>query len=257
MYSFKESGIGFKKMLKEMTASNNIKKYNFVSYIPVNPGYEELDGKCHENDQIDKTPDTITAEIKVPSRYFKRIFLNNIETGLYNILMQQYNRYMSGTPQSDLIDKGTGIGVRFRFDAEMRTRYAIPRSSLGICSICVTEDDEWKHLKHIDFEISPITDDYDYETCHDRIMDELNIIDPGDGWIVDSGFSYHFHGRDILNRNEWFRFMENLYRQTEVKPTTLDTNWPRIQLENKGSVIRIGSRGHVKEPRIISEIRKK
>jgi|GEM_PF-3244806 len=248
MYSLKESKMSFEDMFLEIADRNRIKKYNFVLYRPEHLDYWEGD-----------LPQTTIAHVMVPSGYFKGKSLRDMEAQLNSAVMEHFKGYdiekgLFGIDFGDVEKADPRIKVTFPDYEETPSNWDVRVGCFGVNSLCVTNN-KWKHMKHIDFGILSPPHKEGFGICYDKILKEFEDIRPGDGWLVHSGNSFHFHGKNIMDHTEWVKYMDMLYEQTAKPGTTLDDCWPYLQLERNHSILRVEkSELHTQKPEIIGEI---
>ena len=173
MYSLKESKISFEDMFLEIADRNKIKTYNFVFYVPSDSEEYSMAKFVKPSILREEVKSTIKAKLSVQPDYFNNKSLNDIKTDLVDLF------------EDDIIDLFLG--------------------SVGISSVVKLQGDRRKyHMKHIDF-MCPVA-----EENVEKIRRELEDLESGDGLLVISGNSYHFHGLDVMSCSEWCAWMDKL-----------------------------------------------
>lgn len=74
-------------------------------------------------------------------------------------------------------------------------------SALALCSQCRSHDGSVRHIPMMDFRCLPSPENLE------RIRTILTGLGQKSGAIVESGRSYHFYGFELLDENEWTRFL--------------------------------------------------
>jgi hypothetical protein len=126
--------------------------------------------------------------------------------------------------------------------------------SLALCSAVSLRGDERKYrIKQIDFNCP-----YNGKNL-EKIRKELEVIKSGSGWLSISGYSLHFHGKEVLPEEDWKQWMKDVKKNFKWKKSTLDKKWVKKQLRKRLdrniSALRItGSESISFEPKIIFEI---
>ncbi len=241
-YSFQQSKISFEEMFLEIAGINKIMTYNFVLYMP---RYDkEWDG--------DEMPDTTIANVEVPSDYFRKKSLIEIENQLNSAVIKHFGfRNLSigilGIP-SDYFTEEHDSELKITFPRYFRDEdlCGISYTCFGVRSLCVSGDNELGHMKHIDFGAS---------SFDDKLLRDLEEIRTGEGFLVHSGASFHYHGKNTLKIREWSEYMNALEKQAEKDNTTLDKKWPGIQVEKNVSILRVEASIEKPKPEIIGEIK--
>lgn len=118
-----------------------------------------------------------------------------------------------------------------------------PEENLGLTSIVKIRGGE-RHIPMIDFGCS----------CSESNLLEVEktLLNLGQkqGFVLESGGSYHFYGMDMLTETEWREFMEKCKKQPAV-----DKDWPRYQLADKFSALRVStSTSKPILPKVIAQI---
>jgi hypothetical protein len=72
---------------------------------------------------------------------------------------------------------------------------------LALCSKCRLRDGSLKHIPMMDFRCLPSPENLE------KIKTILKGLGQRNGAIVESGRSYHFYGFELLDQNEWIRFL--------------------------------------------------
>ena len=72
---------------------------------------------------------------------------------------------------------------------------------LALCSKCKLRDGSIGHIPMMDFRCLPSPENLD------RVKAILKGLGQRNGAIVESGRSYHFYGFELLDQNEWIRFL--------------------------------------------------
>lgn len=85
-----------------------------------------------------------------------------------------------------------------------------------------------KHIPMIDFEC-PINKENKV-----KILNLISELGQKDGFLLESGQSYHFYGAKLLEEMEWKKFNEKLAKNELIGQT-----WPKLQVEDGFSVLRI------------------
>lgn len=203
----------FEDMFVEIGKRNDVKTFNFVSYVPL----EEYDRLTIYSMGGEKArillEETIKERIEMPAEHFR-----------YGSLAY---------PQDEM-------GV----DAFSRT--------LGVSSVVTKKRAPGIfHMKQLDFSCNP-----DIKNA-ESIADEFFKMKAGGGWLVDSGRSFHFYGKDVLNEREWIRFMQEFYDMpTTVMIGLLDIDYPLMNLTRGYSILRLSeSELKKKRPEIRFEIK--
>jgi len=212
-YLFKPAAIEMEDMLLEIADRNGVKKYNFALYMPT---FFDYDGVV---------PHTLICALSNEP--------GQLKTPLDNLYRDVCRKAAAGASTRQVSPKdGFDIIFSDHWNGEIDD---ICRSCLGIKSLFLTEKNHYRHMKHIDFGIQG--DVHGNEIEH--ALEELNAIKTGNGWLVFSGNSYHFHGMDSLDHMEWKRYMGMLAEQAEKKDTALDEKWPGMQLARGCSILRL------------------
>ena len=103
-------------------------------------------------------------------------------------------------------------------------------------------------LKHIDFDCELTKDDVE------KMGEEIGELDLGPGWIVPSGHSFHYHGRDVIDNESWRSFMEKMDRKSQGD-SMLDKNYAFLSMARDYSVLRVCGYGYLPDPFVIAEIK--
>jgi hypothetical protein len=258
-YALRPSSASFEELFREIADRNKLKTYHFVLYKPMHFGYGG-----------DEIPETTIASLRVQSDYFQEKSLKDMEGQLvprvnkrFDLGQKYYEEWkefddgLFHIPPDHVPEKDKGVSIAFPLyqnSEEAPDKEDIIISCLGISSICVPTEGEWRHLKHIDFGILAPTYEKDFHICYDAILRDLEEIKAGAGWLVHSGNSFHFHGRETLNIGEWHDYMSRLIGQAAKKDSSLDEDWPPIQLVRGSSILRIEESLEKEKPRIIAEV---
>jgi hypothetical protein len=203
----------------------------------------------------EELPETVIAQIQVPAAYFKDRSIIDMEAQLNSRLKKRFNVYKFDKdlfilPSKEPIKSDDEIKIIFPCYEETPTEMNIGNSCLGISSLCTNESNELVHMKHIDFGIEAPSGD-NFKACYDKILEELESIKSSSGWLVNSGNSFHFHGNDVLTHDKWVNYMLILLERAGNSDTTLDTNWPHLQLNRCYSILRVEQSSQKQKPRII------
>jgi len=122
-------------------------------------------------------------------------------------------------------------------------------NKLGVCSDVNIPRRFGKYcIKHIDFDCEPGDDNIA------KVERELYELGAGPGWIVYSGNSYHFHGREVIDFQEWLNFMNNVKIKSE-EDSTIDHSFAIISQIRDYSVLRVAKSYDKQEPQVIYEIK--
>ena len=115
--------------------------------------------------------------------------------------------------------------------------------TLGLSSVVSAGGDQF-HTPQIDFGFG-VSD----ENLH-RIYRYLEDIGQTEGYVIESGNSYHFQGVDILPYTFWTRYMDSL------DDNLVDGNWINSNLFERGfSVLRLTSAfGKPHVPKVVSRV---
>ncbi len=103
-------------------------------------------------------------------------------------------------------------------------------------------------LHQVDFSVPAVHGDQ----C--EIFETLKKLGLQNGYLIDSGNSYHYQGRDLLGHKDWTGFMKSLKSHASVDPY-----WPDQMLFLEYSVLRLTAKdktSKTKEPEVIAEIGK-
>jgi hypothetical protein len=182
-----------------------------------------------------------------------------MESQLNDRVKKRFNRYnlkdLFDMSFSESIERDPEVKTIFPSYEETPTEPDIGISCLGISSAYANKNNELKHMKHIDFGILvPEIDDAD--NYFDDILADLNTIKTGEGWLVHSGNSFHFHGKETINQAQWNKYMQSLFDRAAIN-TIIDEQWPYLQLERGYSILRVEKSRIKQKPKIIGEIKVK
>lgn len=118
---------------------------------------------------------------------------------------------------------------------------------LGITSLAKTKNGEIFHIPMIDFECP----------CSGknilRVAETIKLLRPSgktNGFILESGQSYHYYGIDLLSVRDWLIFM-NLCKKVQ----NVDEKWPELQLKRGYSTLRVSissQKPHL--PKVVAKI---
>ena len=116
--------------------------------------------------------------------------------------------------------------------------------NFGLTSKVKLEEGQVQHIPMVDF-MCPCSDQ-----GPQRVVDTLSVLGEREGFIVESGKSYHYWGIHLLSEEEWRNFMRR--RQTQE---IIGYDWPFSQLQDGFSVLRISTsptKPHL--PKVIARI---
>jgi hypothetical protein len=76
-----------------------------------------------------------------------------------------------------------------------------PREVVAVCSTCTLADGSTRHIPMMDFRLVPGAGSVEV------IRGMLDAIGQSSGVILGSGRSYHFYGLELLEQDDWLRFL--------------------------------------------------
>ena len=103
------------------------------------------------------------------------------------------------------------------------------------------------HIKQIDFDCFP------NEQNLERVAEDLNDVEAGTGWVVFSGNSFHFYGRDVITGEEWVDFLNRLIAHSSGK-STIDKKFSPLSKMREYSILRVAGSYDKHEPQILFEV---
>ena len=113
---------------------------------------------------------------------------------------------------------------------DIAKEFSFPLDNLALCAEVILRNGEHRHLPMLDFHI-PVSPD------NIRIAETVcRILELGQGWLIESGESYHFIG---LNLYTWQELHDKLCQALLFTPI-LDKAWISHQLREKTCSLRIG-----------------
>lgn len=215
MYSLRESNISFEDMFIEIGERNRIKTYNFIIYCPLR-SYDRMLLFSEGIEEARKELEaTIYAEMPVPPEHFRSKSRADIEN-----------------------------------EMAVRDFY---QKTLGISSIVNINDSpsEKFHIKQMDFSCEPT------EESAELVAGELAKMKTGGGWLVNSGDSFHFYGKFVVASEGWLKYMKNfdLIATDLETPTTIDRDYPLMNITRGYSVLRVMESKLKVEPQIVFDIK--
>ena len=120
-----------------------------------------------------------------------------------------------------------------------------PDEVLGICSLCKTSNGRSWHLPMLDFNIAPSRD------ARELVFDGMRQLLDCDGYLLESGKSYHYYGLTLLS---WNRFADFLSRSLLLTPLT-DIRYIAHRLISRMGVLRItANKEKPNEPRVVCKL---
>ncbi len=133
------------------------------------------------------------------------------------------------------------------FLSYLRERYIVnDETALGLTSLVRLIGDRKGHLPLIDFNCGKFSEDLM------RVYENLKYLKCLEGYLLDSGRSYHFIGTNPLDNNEFIRFLNHM-SGSEI----IGDNWPRLQKETGFAVLRLTAcpkRGKPYVPTLVDRI---
>ncbi len=134
------------------------------------------------------------------------------------------------------------------FFNHLRTKYIrSDETVLGLTSLVKLKDNrEQQHLPLIDFNCGKSPEDLA------KVYEELKRLKYLEGYVLDSGRSYHYIGANVFSDGEFNRFLEDVHELDIV-----GHNWPRLQKDVGYAVLRLTAcpkRGKFQAPRLIEKI---
>jgi hypothetical protein len=76
-----------------------------------------------------------------------------------------------------------------------------PQEVVALCSTCATADGSVRHIPMMDFRLMPGAGSVEV------VREMLEAVGQTGGVILGSGRSYHFYGLDLLERDDWLKFL--------------------------------------------------
>jgi hypothetical protein len=117
-----------------------------------------------------------------------------------------------------------------------------PEKNFAINSKVRTENGDIRHMQLLDFHI-PIND-----LSLPHVRKTLYLLKINDGYILNSGESYHFIGTKLMNDLEQVEFLANALLFSPI----IDRAWIAHQLIEKSSSLRLGNK-HGSQPILIEK----
>lgn len=125
---------------------------------------------------------------------------------------------------------------------------------LAISSKVRLVSEETAHLPMMDFEIGKD------EAGLTKVKTRLKQVGIANGYILESGKSYHFYGRDVLSQEQWLDFMgkcllTSIVHTRENIEQVADPRYIGHSLRRGCNTLRVTSRGEkVFVPKVVSKI---
>ena len=105
-------------------------------------------------------------------------------------------------------------------------------SSSALCSKVILKDGSEKHIPMIDFHIPPSSNNLSV------VKTVCKLLDLHPGWVLNSGESYHFIGRQIVSWDEIY----HLLSKSLVFNPIVDIVWVSHQLRENSCSLRVGEK---------------
>lgn len=128
------------------------------------------------------------------------------------------------------------------------------QAQLGIFSKVLLNTNEAFHIPMMDFEIEKS------ETGLNTVLSRLRHVGISNGWILETGASYHYYGQQLLSHEEWVDFM-GVCLLTSIVHTRKNIEYvadPRYighSLRRGGNVLRLTSRADKNlEPVVVASL---
>lgn len=102
----------------------------------------------------------------------------------------------------------------------------------AISSSVTLKNGKVKHIPMLDFHI-PMRSSFP-----SVIQDILNLLGEGDGFILESGESYHYYGTRLLDEKQMLIFLAKALRMSPI----IDRAWISHQIEEGACALRIGAK---------------
>lgn len=218
-----------KLMLDLLEMNDCIETLTFATYYPspsLEQRLEQIDQSPNQRKIIGKNSLRKAAKATLP--YWQAILSEAWSKEQFDLLVKEALRH----------DEEDEIKRRFTVPAKVLTQEYmyqmlddLPNNKvLAIYSICRLRDGASAHIPMMDFSCIP--------TAHNLEMVNSCIKAIGlRGAILESGRSYHFYGFDLLNHNEWIKFMA---KSLLLAPNT-DSRYIAHRLLGGACVLRISA----------------
>lgn len=119
-----------------------------------------------------------------------------------------------------------------------------PEENLGLVSLVQLENKKRKHIPMVDF--CCLCSEENLQ----KVVDTLYVLGEKEGFILESGNSYHYYGCRVFNQRRWRNFIQQCQ-----KYDIIGNDWPFYQLKDGFSCLRIATsvaKPHL--PRVIAKI---
>ena len=187
------------------------------------PGQVLVQDRCAPWQERDRKMFERALELKKTGvQFWDGIMLSTFGNADYSEELLRQALHHNGHPETTVVPKET-------FEAWIEERgNCIDR--LAFCSKVFTVSGEERHLPMLDFNIpvSDINEEVAVSVCR--------ILELGEGWLLDSGESYHFIGEKPLKYTE---LEQKLYKALMFTPI-IDKAWIVHQLIERSCSLRIG-----------------
>lgn len=118
-----------------------------------------------------------------------------------------------------------------------------PDSNIGINSRVKLSSGETKHIPMIDFHINHTASSLEIVKSVSKQLNQSN------GYIIDSGASYHYIGASLMNEEDFMSFLAHSLLYGPI----VDNRWVAHQLIERSATLRIGKK-HDLMPRLIADL---
>jgi hypothetical protein len=180
--------------------NGSIKSLQFKTYAPAPVLEERLSVPEDASLQLifEKTAHLKEAtENVIP--YWELIFAISWESEKSDVFIKEALKH---DPKDEAIEKfNIHIDEAFNRTLERKILDLPETTALALCSLCIDENGLAKHLPMMDFRCKPSVNNLK------KVKSSLKALGQKNGAILESGRSYHFYGFELMNRDEWVKYL--------------------------------------------------